>query len=369
MRPPYTYFGSVWVVVVAVSAGPGERLEPLALAAKDFGTGSLIEIGVPKLYGVRRPPYPTGSQALLITIGAHEVIACHLALGWRVPERIVDLMVEFRNVTNGERRPIVGGLAGALLWFGRPATAGFVAGISTEQTRQRLEAVAGLFEAMWPSLDLGRALLRGRYMCAVARIEAVGVPVDEENIERLTSAWPAVRDRVIEIIDRGYGVHRGRRLDVEAFAFWLDRHGIAWPLLDSGRLDLGDDAFREMARAHPVIRPIKELRATLLGFDSLALTIGRDGCNRTPLRPVRDANGPQSAERQGVGVGKSGMGPPSDSTAAGHGGGADRLATARVWHRGGPLWRPIDAARIQLRRSIYCAGCRDRCGNSWREGN
>ncbi len=91
MNSPFTHFSSIWIVVVAVDAVSGERSAPLALAAKDVGTGCLIEIGVPKLLGIRHPPYPTGPQALLVTIDAHEVVACHLALGWRVPERIVDL--------------------------------------------------------------------------------------------------------------------------------------------------------------------------------------------------------------------------------------------------------------------------------------
>ncbi|MGH7187436.1 MAG: DNA polymerase, partial [Pseudomonadota bacterium] len=228
---------------------------------------------------------------MLVTIDANELVGLHLALGWRVPERVVDLMVEFRNATNGRPGRIVGGLAGALLWFDRSAAYGLVGGTSPEQMRRRLKAVAHLFEAMRDSLDLARALLRGRYMSAVAHIEAAGIPVDERSIRRIASNWPVVRDRVIEIIDRRYGVYRGRRLDVDAFAHWLDQKAIAWPLLDSGRLDLSDDAFREMTRAHPAVRPLKELRTTLIGFDPGALTIGRDGRNRTPLRPFASRTG------------------------------------------------------------------------------
>ena len=291
MQSPYTGFTSIWIIVVAVSARPGEQPEPLALAANDISTGYIVEIGMAEQRGIRRPPYPTGPQALLVTIDAAEVVACHLALGWRVPERIVDLMVEFRNSTDSRHALQVGGLAGALLRFGLPAMAGLTAGTAPDQMRRRLEAVTGLFEAMRASLDLGRALLRGRYMCAVARIEAIGIPVDAETTDRLTRAWPAIRERVISIIDRGYGVYRDGHFDVDAFAGWLKRYEIAWPLLDMGRLDLGDDAFREMARADSAVRPLKELRSTLANFDPCALTVGRDGRNRTPLRPFASRTG------------------------------------------------------------------------------
>ena len=80
-------------------------------------------------------------------------------------------MVEFRKVTNGHSALGVGGLAGALLWFGRSAAGGLAAETSLEHLRHRLCAVTALLDAMRPSLDLGRALLRGRYMSAVARIE------------------------------------------------------------------------------------------------------------------------------------------------------------------------------------------------------
>ena len=286
-----SHFNSVWIVIAKVHTRFGERHQPLVLLARDVGSNMVVELGVPKLLGVRHPPYPTGPQALLVTVDANEVAACHLALGWRMPERIVDLMVEFRNLTRGNRRPIVGGLAGALIWFGQRATGALVEGASPQQMRRRLAAVAALFDAMQASLDVGRAMLRGRYLCAVARIEATGIPVDRRTSDHLAQNWPAVRDRVVEIIDQGYGVYQGRRLDVPAFEGWLAGRGISWPVVASGRLDLSDQAFREMARVHPCVRPLKELRATLLGFDPNALAIGRDGRNRTPVLPFVGSTG------------------------------------------------------------------------------
>ena len=47
------------------------------------------------------PPYPTGPDVLFVAYYASAEIGCHLALGWPVPERVLDLFTEFRNHTNG----------------------------------------------------------------------------------------------------------------------------------------------------------------------------------------------------------------------------------------------------------------------------
>ncbi len=282
--PPFSNaFSSVWIVVFATSAAPGEKTTAIALAARDAASGFLVEIGVPKLLGLRTPPYPTGPQALLVTINAHQLAACHLTLGWRTPERVLDMMVEYRNTMNGKTSAI-DGLGGALVEHGLPARAGLISGTSPQQMRQLLSALVQLFVRMAPSIDLGRALLRGRYMLAVARIEATGVPVDHVLVSRLAERWSAIRARVVQIVDEGYGVYRAGLFSEAALTAWLAERGILWPILPSGHLDLSDDMFRDMARSHPMVRPLKEVRTTLADFDPLSLAIGCDGRNRTSLR-------------------------------------------------------------------------------------
>ena len=284
-------FTSIWIVVVAASRRPGEAPIPVAIAALDVVTGRVLEIGMPKLRGVRHAPFSTGPKALVVSIDTSELVGCHLALGWRVPERIVDLLIEAKNTSNGQTRILVGGIAGAALAFGQPTAGLLVNGSSPGQLRQRLEGVHRLFRAMRSSLDLGRALLRGRYLCAVARIEAVGLPIDQVAIDHLREKWPVIRDRVIEIVDVDFDVYPSGHFSVLAFERWLLRKQIVWPRLSSRHLDLSDVAFREMARTHPVMRPLYDLRSTLTVFDPCALTIGRDGRNRTPIRPFASRTG------------------------------------------------------------------------------
>jgi DNA polymerase-1 len=63
-------------------------------------------------------PYATGSEALFVAYYASAEFGCHLALDWALPEHVLDLYVEFRNLTNGRSTPCGRGLLGALNWFG-----------------------------------------------------------------------------------------------------------------------------------------------------------------------------------------------------------------------------------------------------------
>ena len=67
-------------------------------------------------------------------------------------------------------------------------------------------------------IDLPRALYRGRYMAAVARMEHLGIPIDTELLARLQTNWTTIQDRLIAMIDADYHVFDGR-------TFKLDRSG------------------------------------------------------------------------------------------------------------------------------------------------
>ena len=83
----------------------------------------------------------------------------------------------------------------------------------------------------------------------------------------------------------------GTTFKADRFAAFLARQGIPWPLLESGKLDLSDDAFREQARAHPQISPLRELRSALSDLRLNDLAVGCDGRNRTLLSPFRTRSG------------------------------------------------------------------------------
>jgi hypothetical protein len=148
-------------------------------------------------------------------------------------------------------------------------------------------ALARLLPAVLPKLDLPRALLRGRYMAAAARIERNGVPIDVSTHALLQRHWSDIQDQLIADIDQDYGVFDGRTFKTDRFAGWLARNNIPWPRLETGRLDLGDDTFREMARSHLAVAPLRELRVALSQMRLSDLAVGQDGRNRTLLSAFR----------------------------------------------------------------------------------
>jgi len=144
---------------------------------------------------------------------------------------------------------------------------------------------------MLPMLDVPRAVLRGRYMIAAARMEHEGVPIDMEALTTLRGHWERVQDGLIERIDADYGVFEGRTFKASRFADFLAAHGLAWPRLESGALQLDDDTFREMARSHPIVAPLRELRVSLSQMRLADLAVGRDGRNRCLLSTFRAKTG------------------------------------------------------------------------------
>src|SRR4029434_7556424 len=96
-----------------------------------------------------------------------------------------------------------------------------------------------------------------------AAMEWNGVPIDVATLGLLRQRWTDIQDDLIRSIDADYGVFEGRSFRAQRWAEYLVAQGIPWPRLESDRLDLSDDAFREMARIHPKVAPMRELRSAL----------------------------------------------------------------------------------------------------------
>jgi DNA polymerase I len=116
-------------------------------------------------------------------------------------------------------------------------------------------------------------------------------PIDTSTLGHLKRHWSDIQDQLIAEIDTNYGVFEGRTFKADRFAAWLVLNKIPWPRLDSGRLDLSDDTFRDMARAYPAVAPLRELRAALSEMRLSDLAVGRDGRNRTILSAFRARTG------------------------------------------------------------------------------
>ena len=289
-------------------APPGERPDPVCLVARELKSGKThIDLWRDQFGPV--PPYSISADCLFVAYYASAELGCHLALGWPMPARILDLYVEFRNQTNGLPTVAGRGLIGALTAYGLdtigatekdewrdlvmrggPWTADERAGI-LDYCESDVDALARLLPAMLSKIDLPRALLRGRYMAAAARMEHNGVPIDTDTLALFRQHWSGIQDTLIQRIDADYGVFEGRTFKAAKFAAWLERTGVAWPRLVSGELDLSDDAFREQARSHPEVSPLRELRSALSELRLNELEVGRDGRNRRILSVFQSRTG------------------------------------------------------------------------------
>ncbi len=302
-------FGEVWLVDFEFHQPDGCRPEPICMVAREYPSGRTLRVWADELARMTRPPFSVGPDALFVAYYGSAELGCFLALDWPMPVRILDLFAEFRCLTNGLPVPCGNGLLGALAYFGLDSLAAVekdamrdlaIRGgpFTDEEMKALLDycetdvvALARLLPAMLPKVDLDRALLRGRSMAAAARIERAGVPIDTVNLGRLRQNWAGVADRLVAEIDRDYGIYAGRTFKMNRFAVYLAREGIPWPRLDSGTLDLSDDAFRQMARQHPQIAPLRELRHSLSQLRLNALPVGPDGRNRCLLSAFRAKTG------------------------------------------------------------------------------
>jgi len=291
-------FNQVWAVDFEFQQPAGERPTPLCLVARELRSGRLLRVWKHDLETATTPPYDIDDDALLVAYYASAELGCHLSLGWNMPVRILDLYAEFRCLTSGVRPPNGSGLLGALNYYGlngieaseKDSMRELVmrGGNYTADERQAVlnycqsdvDALAKLLPAMLPMIDMPRALVRGRYMAAAARMERNGIPIDTKSLARFRAGWDTIQSRLIEKIDKGYGVFEGHTFKANRWAAWLASKGIPWPRRDTGSPALDDDTFRSMAKVHPDVAPIRELRNSLSKLRLQNLAVGSDRRNR-----------------------------------------------------------------------------------------
>jgi len=146
-------------------------------------------------------------------------------------------------------------------------------------------ALARLLPAMLPHIEWKGALLRGRFAPVVAAIEDTGVPIDVAMHDSMVHYWPQIQSALIKDIDRDYNVYDGNTFKEDRFEELIERLGLPWPRLASGKLSKSDKDFRDMARIFPVISPLRELRHSIGKMRRADLMIGADGRARTAIRP------------------------------------------------------------------------------------
>ena len=304
-----TVFTSYWFVDFEFQQLAGECPSPICMVAHELFSGERIELFGDELTRRAQPPYPVDASALFVVYSATAELSCHLALGWPLPERVLDLYAEFRCLTNDIYLPLGSGIAGASHYFGLSTIDAeekeimrdlAIRGVPYTQDESKallaycacdVEALVRLYTAMREYLDLPRALLRGRYLRALASVENRGLPIDTASLAMLRDRWDGIRNRLIKTLDAPYEFYQDGSFVTKRLEQWLNAQAIPWPRLPSGNLCLDDESFKSMAVVYESLAPVHELRRTLATMRTFGLVTGHDGRSRVSLKPWRSKTG------------------------------------------------------------------------------
>src|SRR5215475_10909879 len=203
-------FREIVVADFEFAVTPGNRPDPVCLVAHELRSGRRFRIWQDQFGPV--PPYATGQDVLFVAYYASAELGCYRVLGWAMPDRILDLFIEFRDSTNGLPTPAGASLLGALTYFGLDGMGAadkkemrelvLRGGPWSDAERaailnycaEDVAALERLLPAMLPRLDLPRALLRGRYMAATAAMEHNGTPIDVDTLDLFRRHWTGIQD-------------------------------------------------------------------------------------------------------------------------------------------------------------------------------
>ena len=212
-----THFNKIWLVDFEFCQPEGERPAPVCMVAREMRSGQLVRLWQHEL---SEPPFSMGPESLFVAYYSSAEWNCHLVLGWPLPARVLDLYAEFRCLTSGLQTPCGSGLLGAMSYFGLDAIdaaekdamrqLAMRGGPWTDHEREALldycqtdvDSLARLLPAMLPKIDFPRALIRGRYMAAAARMESAGVPIDVPALTKIRMNWDSLQERLIAQIDQ-----------------------------------------------------------------------------------------------------------------------------------------------------------------------
>ena len=330
LREVLGIYNEVWVVDTEYVAGTpspkgesipnGEPVAPVCLVAQELHSGQVVKLALDREGQEVENPLPCGADALHIAYMATAEMGFYLSMGWSLPQNVLDLWPERRNLTNGlldsNWEPIDTSLVGTCADYGLVHTAterkdlmrnrvlqGFP--FPEDETAEIVEychddvkMLAQLSEVMLPQINLSQALHRGRCMKAVACMEFNGVPVVVELMTRLKRHWPKIRANLVTAVEDAYkyGCYsvdkKGEvHLSLKGFADMLEREGLAdeWPekTEKTGRCSLDDKlCMKPMALKHEYLQPLRQLRKVLQqGGNELKYPIGADGRNRSSLKP------------------------------------------------------------------------------------
>jgi len=309
-------FRTIWHVDFEFREDVNHLPIPVCMYAREERSGATISLWRDELLRLTHAPFDTGPDSVMVAFASNAELACFLALGWPFPTNVLDPYVENIVTINGntaiwpppdeKNRKGRPGLLDALKLHDLPGC-----GRSKEEkerirrmildneeytpeqrreiqdyNKDDVDDTIALLEVLAPTIDVGRALFRGRYMAAVARMERVGLPIDSDYLNELVTMWDAIRLHYIQRDDE-FHLYDGANF-VEA-RLWdlIEAKGWDWPRTKTGRYELTKKTIGKQATRYPELKSLARLRDQIaeLRINKLVNTIGPDGFSRCPLLP------------------------------------------------------------------------------------
>jgi len=274
------------------------------------------------------PPFDIGPNSLFVAYSAWAEMTCFKVLGWKFPKYIFDQHTAYLAASNillphspdeirkkpRKRLPDACRAYGIEGWEridkdtivkdigeGRWAEHGREAVLEycEEDVRMSVRLLRAQLRGRpgFPPADVPRVLHWSNYSAkCIALIQARGMPIDMRLWNLVQENKAAVIGELLRRFDPSHGdedpiyTPEGE-WSYQRFEQWLIRAGvIAWPRLDSGKLNIDGDAFRMMYSV-PGIEGLHALRDSLGFIVKARLPIGKDGRNRPSLFPFGTATG------------------------------------------------------------------------------
>ena len=318
MTSVFDYPKTVWAIDFECHVPDGENPDPICLTAREYFTGASIQLWRDDLKRLKRAPFDTGPNSVVVGYSTITDLNCFLSLNWELPTNVWDPYVEYLRYINprqggkpGQKRERVD-LNTALETFGIPA-------VDAEEKRamRALAMANGPFDGESPRrmirycqedtdrclellrrMDAESALdhvdrigLRGRYMRSLARVRHYGIPIDVDFLQLFQANWAGILSEIFAQANRCMPVFDGEHLRHDWLADWAQENGVPWPRTITGLCSTNERILRDLASLHPAIGLFKQALTTRSQVRLGELPIGRDGRCRPWLNPFGQKGG------------------------------------------------------------------------------
>jgi DNA polymerase-1 len=311
-------FRSIWHVDFEFRQDCNHLPVPVAMFAKEHRTGAEIgPLDRDQLLNLRRAPFDTGPDTLMVAYMIVAELSCFKVLGWPMPRPSLCAYIETSAAINGlnivgliEKRPK---LLEACDLFDIPHMPeshkkhmrDLILNNETYTAEQWREIAdynrddvlltIPLLEAIAPTINVPAALFRARYATAVTDMEARGIPVSMRHLTTWQEHWQALRMFFIQR-DDAFGLYDDNgSFKEDRFKSLADARGwsTSWPRTNTGKLELTAKTLGKQAKHHPELRPLQHLRDQIaeLRLGRFLNTIGADGYSRCPIKPFWTRSG------------------------------------------------------------------------------